>query len=254
VRSFFLTIASGLFVLLHLSVALAQTPEGFEKIYDAPTNVNLGGRWVVADIELYADMTAAQENELHVALVTDVTKFIEETEQDLENWIATHQDRCGERWSASEPIIEFPPGSIRFIVEIELEIWNCGFRGRGEPGRFAREAGRIDVTLDPYIEDGKLQARLQSFYVDDREGVSKYLPLEFVARRVVNSELDKLNKNRKFYRAPNPFADEGFEYESIRGRKLDGDRVVITARYRAAGGPEVLDRLVEAVRGDGITQ
>lgn len=253
-RRILLTVAACLSCLQFFGTSLAQAPDGFEKIYEAPTNVNLGGRWVVADIELYADMAAAQENELRVALVTDVTKFIEETEQDLENWIATHQDRCGERWSASDPLIEFPPGSIRFVVELELEVWNCGLRGRGEPGSLAREAGRIDVTLDPYIEDGKLQARLQSFYVDDREGVSKYLPLEFVARRVVASELDKLNKNPKFYRAPNPFVGEGFEYEAIRGRNLDGDRVVITAKYRASGGSDTLNRLVEAVRRDGITQ
>lgn len=232
--------------------ASAQAPAGYTEIYNEPTDVNLGGRWVVADIALYAD--TPRTNELRLALVTDVTKFIEETERDLENWVATHQERCGERWGAGEPQISFPESSIRFVLDLEYEMWNCGLRGRGEPGRIAREAGRIDVTLDPYVEDGKLQARLGSFSVEEREGISKYLPLEFVAQRVINAELQNLNKNRKFYRAPNPLHAEGFEYESIEAEIVDGGRVIITARYRASGGLSKLDRLVEAVRSDGVTQ
>ncbi len=235
-----------------LGGALAQGPDGYTEIYNEPTDVNLGGRWVVADIALYAETPGA--NELRLALVTDVTKFIDETERDLENWVATHQERCGDRWGAGAPEISFPENAIRFVLELEYELWNCGLLRRGTPGRMAREAGRIDVTLDPYVENGKLQARLADFQVDEREGVSKYLPLEFIAKRMIDSELAKLNKNRKFYRAPNPFFAEGFEYQSIEAKKHAGDRVVITARYRAAGGLAKLDRLVEAVREEGITQ
>lgn len=232
--------------------ARAQAPAGYAEIYNEPTNVNLGGRWVVADIALYAD--TPQAGELRLALVTDVTKFIEETGRDLENWVAARQDRCGERWDAGEPQISFPGDAIRFVLDLEYEMWSCGLGGQGAPGRIAREAGRIDVTLDPYVEDGKLQAGLAGLSVDEREGVSKYLPLEFVARQVINSELAKLNRNRKFYRAPNPLYAEGFEYESIGAEKLAGDRTVITARYRASGGLDKLDRLVEAVLEEGITQ
>ena len=237
-----------------LSSAVAQAPEGYEEVYNEPTNVNLGGRWVVADIALYIDPEAADRNDLRLALVTDVTKFIEETERDLENWVATHQDRCGNRWEAGEPSILFPASQIRFVLELELEVWNCGIRGKGKPGLLAREGGRIDVTLDPYIEDGKLQARLESFYVDERQGVSKYLPLEFIARRMIDSELKNLNENRKFFRAPNPFFEAGFEYESIEGRKLEDDRVVITARYKASGNRATVRRVLESIREVGITQ
>lgn len=249
-----ITLFSGLAVLVSALAAVshAQGPGGYAEIYDEPTDVNLGGRWVVADIALYADTPGA--NELSVALVTDVTKFIEETERDLENWVATNQERCGERWGAGEPQISFPQNAIRFILDLEYERWSCGLFGRGEPGRVGRTAGRIDITLDPYIEGGKLQARLGDFKVEEREGVARYLPLETVARNVINSEIAKLNKNRKFYRAPNPFFGEGFEYQSIEAEKFDDGRVVITARYRAEGGLAKLDRLVEAVRGEGITQ
>jgi hypothetical protein len=71
---------------------------------------------------------------------------------------------------------------------------------------------------------------------------------------VINSELAKLNKNYKFYRAPNPLFAEGFEYQSIEAEKFYGGRVVITARYRGDGGLAKIDRLVDAVRDDGITQ
>lgn len=233
--------------------AWAQGPEGYEEFYNAPTDANLGGRPVVADIALYADMDAAANGDLRIALVTDVTKFIEETERDLENWVAARQARCGERWGAGEPLIDFPPDAIRFALDLELELWNCGWNGKGEPGRLAREAGRIDVTLEPYVEEGKLQARLASFAIDERAGVSKYLPLEFFAKRIIDGELKKLNENRKFYRAPQPLFDEGFRYESIRG-DADGDRVWITARYRAEGGPETLERLVSRMASEGVTQ
>ena len=216
--------------------------------------MNLGGRWVVADIALYIDPDAAKYNNLHLALVTDVTKFIEETERDLENWVATHQDRCGNRWEAGAPSILFPSSQIRFVLELELEVWNCGIRGKGKPGLLAREGGRIDVTLDPYIEDGKLQARLESFYVDERQGVSKFLPLEFVAKRMIDSELKNLNENPKFYRAPSPFLEAGFEYHSLNGRKFSDERVVITARYQAKGSFDDLEQMIEQVRADGITQ
>ena len=59
----------------------------------------------------------------------------------------------------------------------------------------ARETGKVDVTLDPYVEDGKLQARLSAFSIGERSGVSKYLPLEFVVRQFLNAELKKLNEN-----------------------------------------------------------
>ncbi len=236
------------------ATAAAQAPAGYEAIDAGPTNVNLGGRPVVADITVYADRAAAKRGDLRVALVTDVTSFIEETERDLENWVATHQERCGNRWGAGEPYIAFPPGAIRFALYLELEVWNCGWDGKGEPGRLAREAGKVDVTLNPYVEDGKLQARLGAFSITEQNGVSKYLPLEFVARQALNGELKKLNENRKFYRAPKPFYDEGFSYESIGAQKHAGDRVVITARYKARGPAETLQRLAKKMREEGVTQ
>ncbi|MBT8472828.1 MAG: hypothetical protein KJN99_09520 [Marinicaulis sp.] len=246
------------FVLAAIGVAaaiigqsLAQIPDGHEEIYNEPTRVNLGGRWVVADIALYAD--APRTNQLHLALVTDVTKFIKETENDLKNWVATNQDRCGNRWGAGEPQISFPGDSIRFVLELELQVWSCGIRRRGEPGMMAREAGKIDVVLDPYIEAGKLQARLRSFKVEERQGISRILPLEFIAKRVIDAELEKLNENPKFYQAPQPLLDSGFRYRSIEAFK-DDDTVMITARFSAIGSTDKFDELVTDVREDGITQ
>lgn len=236
------------------SPVMAQAPDHFSLIYDEPTNVNLGGRPVIADIAFYTDEEAAFDEDLQLALVTDVTKFVEETERDLENWIAAHQNRCGERWGAGEPTIAFPEGQIRFALYLEYELWNCGLRGRGEPGRFTRETGEIDVTLEPYIEDGKLQARLAALSIDQRSGVSRYLPLEFVLRRVLTSEIDKLNLNQKFYQAPKPLIDDGFSYVSIDAEITEDERTVITARYETSGERAVLDRLMTRIREDGITQ
>ena len=232
----------------------AQAPDHFTLIYDEPTNVNLGGRPVIADIAFYTDEEAALDGDLQLALVTDVTKFVDETERDLENWIAAHQNRCGERWGAGEPTIEFPTGQIRFALYLENEMWNCGLRGRGEPGRFTRETGEIDVTLEPYIEEGKLQARLAALSIDQRSGVSRFLPLEFVLRRVLTSEINKLNLNQKFYQAPKPLIDDGFAYVSIDAEITEDERTVITARYEANGERAVLDRLMIRIREDGITQ
>lgn len=233
---------------------MAQAPAGYEAFYDEPTRVNLGGRWVTADIAFYADLAAAHQGDLRIALVTDVTEFIEDVERDLEIWVLTNRERCGERWSAGEPLIEFPAGAIRFALELELEVWNCGLRGKGEPGRFARERGTIDITLEPYVEDGKLQARLAAFSIDDQSGITKYLPLEIVVRRALNSELRKLNENKKFYRAPQPLYDAGFSYQSIGAKKRPGDRIVITARYVAAGPADTLEGLADSIRAKGITQ
>ena len=236
------------------SDAAAQAPAGYEPFYDEATNVNLGGRWVVADIAFHADMAAAHQGDLNIALVTDVTDFITETERDLEIWIVTHRERCGERWSAGDPLIEFPAGAIRFALALELEVWNCGWNGKGEPGRIAREGGTVDVTLEPYVEDGKLQARLKYFSIDEQTGISKFLPLEFIVRRVLNAELKQLNENKKFYRAPQPLYDSGFMYHSIVAKKQPGDRIVITARYHGQGDAGKLDQLAADIRKDGITQ
>ncbi len=233
------------------NAALAGAPDGFEKFYDAPTRVNMGGRPVVAEIALHADMDAAAEGRLDIALVTDVTKFIEETEQDLENWIRTHRNDCGERWSAGQPIIGFPRGAIRFALDLEYEYWNCGWNGKGNPWRAVRETGSFDITLAPEVDDGKLQAQLEDFAIDRRTGVNKYLPLEFVARRIVERELVNLNENPKFYRAPQPFHREGFVYESIDAERVNG-RVVITARYHADADAATLDRISASLREDGI--
>lgn len=233
------------------SAALAGAPDGYEKFYDAPTRVNMGGRPVMAEIALYADMDAAARGSLEIALVTDVTKFIEETEQDLENWIRTHRKDCGERWSAGEPIIGFPRGAIRFALDLEYEYWNCGWNGKGAPWRAVHETGSIDVTLAPEVIDGKMQARLENFAIDQRTGVNKYLPLEFVARRIVERELANLNDNPKFFRPPQPFHSEGFVYEAIEAERVNG-RVVITARYRADAEAVALERIGAALREDGI--
>lgn len=240
----------GLFVLLS-STALARDPAGFEKIYDASTDVNMGGRPVVADIELWSDPESAADGELRIALVTDVTKFIEETERDLENWVTAHTKECGERWKAGKPFIGFPPNAIRFAIYIEYEYWNCGWNGQGSPRRFAAEGGKVDVTLIPEIMDGKLQASLGDLTMDERSGVNKYLPLEFVTRRILESELKQLNENPKFFRAPQPFHDAGFVYESIDADK-DDENVVITAIYRGEGSENDLAALIAALRADGI--
>lgn len=248
-------IMSGLFAAFTLAgAANAQPWIGHEIIYSGPTPVNLAGRPVVADIELHADMTAAQKNILRVALVTDVTKFVSQTETDLENWIATRQSECGERWKAGEPLIDFPQGAIRFALDLEIEYWTCGVDGKGTPSRLARETGRVDATLIPYVEEGKLQARLGDFSIDNRTGVSKYLPLEFIVRTALDQEIVKLNKNTRFYRAPKPFLGLGYKYESMKGEKKQGGRAIIIARYRAAGEASGYSKLSARMREAGISQ
>jgi hypothetical protein len=236
------------------TAAQAQPWIGHEVIYDAPTRVNLAGRPVVADIALHADMNAAAKKILRVALVTDVTEFVAQTETDLENWIATRQADCGERWKAGEPLIDFPQGAIRFALDLEIEYWTCGVDGKAAPARFARETGRVDVMLIPFVEDGKLQARLGAFSIDNRTGVSKYLPLEFLVRGALDQEIARLNKNTKFYRAPKPFLDLGYRYESMKGEKKPDGRVIIIARYRAAGAAPAYATLAAKVREAGISQ
>lgn len=233
------------------SSALAGAPDNYEKFYDAPTRVNMGGRPVVADIALYANPSTSPDEQLEVALVTDVTKFIEETERDLEDWIATHREECGERWTAGDPIIGFPKGAIRFALALEYEYWNCGWNGNGRPWRAVRETGNIDVTIIPEIIDGKLQARLGDFSIDQRTGINKFLPLEFVTRRILLSEIEKLNENPKFYSAPQPFKDEGFTYRAIEADR-ENSRVIITARYVADGDDQTQERLTRELLDHGI--
>ncbi len=234
--------------------ASAQPWIGHEVIYEGPTPVNLAGRPVVADIALHADMNAGAKGVLRVALVTDVTKFVTQTEADLENWIATKQARCGERWKAGEPLIDFPQGAIRFAMDLEIELWTCGAGGKGEPGRLARETGRVDVTLIPFVEEGKLQARLGEFSILNRTGLSKYLPLEFVVRGALDQEIGRLNKNPKFFRAPKPFIGLGYKYESMKGVKRPDGRIIITARYRASGDSARYAVLAARMREAGISQ
>jgi hypothetical protein len=232
----------------------SQAPAGYATIYDAPTKVKLANKPVVADIKLFTDKAAAQKGDLKLVLTTDVTKFIAETEHDLANWVADHNDPCGERWKAGKPYIGFPKDAIRFAIDIEVEYWQCGFDGKGKPGRLAQEAGHVDVTLIPYVESGKLQAKLGDFSIDGRSGVTKYLPLEFVVRRMIGGELKKLNENPKFYRAPHPFVDEGFSYVSLSGVKGSDNHVVITARYAAKGKPAAFDRIAVRLKKEGVTQ
>jgi hypothetical protein len=231
----------------------AAAPQGYETFYDAPTRVNLGGRPVTAGIVLSTDRGAAKKGDLKIALTTDVTDFIGDTERDLEKWVADHQDRCGQRWGAGKPYIGFPKGAIRFALDIEMEIWTCGWNGKGEPSRMVLETGKVDVTLIPAAVDGKLQASLGDFSIENRSGVSKYLPLEFVVRSILEQEIKKLNANPKFYKAPKPFIDEGFVYDSIVGDSNDAGRVVITARYRAKGAEGKLKKIADRARAEGIS-
>ncbi len=235
------------------TAGLAAAPKGYETIYDAPTRVNMGGRPVTAHIALYTDRAAAKGGDLKLVLQTDVTDFIADVERDLEKWVAAHQDRCGQRWNAGKPYIGFPKGAIRFALDIELEVWSCGWNGKGEPSRMMLETGKVDVTLIPAAVDGKLQASLGEFTISDRSGVSKYLPLEFVTKTIIEQELKKLNENPKFYKAPKPFFDEGFGYQSIAGDTGKDGRVVITARYRAKGAESKLKKVVDRVRAEGIS-
>jgi len=238
------------------SVARASSQPwiGHQVIYDGPTVVNLAGRPVVADIALHADMQAPEKGVLRVALVADVTRFVDDTEADLENWVASRHAICGERWKAGEPLIDFPGGAIRFAIDLELEYWTCGVDGKQVPVRLARETGRVDVTLLPYVEEGKLQAKLGEFSIVNRTGVTKYLPLEFVVRSALDQELGKLNKNPKFFRAPKPFVELGYLYESMTGDKKQDGRVIITARYRATGAIARYATLTDKVRKAGISQ
>lgn len=226
-------------------------PAGFAKIYDAPTKANLGGRPVIADIKIFA---RAADDAVHIALVTDVTKFVDQSERDLATWIATKQNTCGERWSAGDPVIGFPQGAIRFALALQLEMWNCGITGNVQPARLAREGGTVDVVLDPYIDDGRLQARLGRFEITEQEGLSRFLPLAFIARRALDRELTKLNANPKFYRPPQPLHDEGFVYEGISGSITREGRFVITALYVTDGDPDIIERLPRRLAEEGLTQ
>lgn len=244
---------AGAGALFAASFAEAEAPAGYQPIYASPTRVNMGGRPVTADIALYADLKAAKAGDLRLALVTDVTDFIADVEKDLEKWVATHQERCGQRWAAGKPLIEFPTGAIRFALDIEFEIWTCGWNGEAEPSMLALETGSVDVTLNPFIDAGKLQASLGDFAIDNRSGVSKYLPLEFVLGGILEQEIKNLNLNPKFYKAPKPLIEEGFVYEAIRGDRNAEGRVIITARYKAQGPAAKLKTLADRVRAEGIS-
>lgn len=233
--------------------ASAHAPKNVAKFYEGPTKVNLGGRPVVASISLYTDKSAPK-GDLKITLVTDVTDFIVDVEKDLEKWVASRQDPCGERWNAGKPEITFPPGKISFALDIELQYWTCGFDGKGDPAQLAREGGSVEVILDPYVEGGLLQARLADFKISNRSGVSKYLPLEFVMRRILEQELKRLNENPKFRNAPKPLVDEGLTYETIVGVRNATDRVIINARYVGKGGKEKLDRIARRMKAEGLTQ
>jgi hypothetical protein len=241
-------------LVLCAAATASDAPAGMTTFYDAPTTVDLGGRPVIAEIALHSDKELERLGLLRMALTTDVTKFVAETEQDLMNWIAARQEDCGERWSSSEPAITFPGGDIRFAITLEIEMWTCGLNGKAPPARLARDGGSVDVTLTPFVEDGKLQARLKQFSFDNRQGLSKYLPVELLVKTALNQELDNLNQNPKFYRAPQPFQDEAFHYESLEGEVTDDGRIVITAIYAAPGTPKTLDRLVAALNERGIYQ
>jgi hypothetical protein len=234
--------------------AYAEPPAGMTTFYQGPTKVNLAGRPVVADIALHADIAAAARGALKIALTTDVTKFVDETENDLKAYIAGRTNECGERWTSSEPEIGFPSNSIRFRMELTVEYWQCGWNGKGTPGRLTRDGGKVDVTLVPFVESGKLQARLGDLSIVVTEGLGKYLPLEFLIKRALDGELKKLNANPKFYRAPNPLYAELFRYEGI-AAKVDADkRVLITARYGANGTQKALDRVAARMKSEGVTQ
>jgi hypothetical protein len=229
-------------------------PAGLTTIYDAPTKVNLAGRPVVADIALHADQTAAKTGVLKLALTTDVTKFVDETENDLKNYIAGRYNDCGERWTSGEPQISFPNNAIRFQLAITVEYWQCGWNGKGKPGRMTRDGGSVDVTLIPYVEAGKLQAKLGNLDIVVTDGLGKYMPLEFMVKQAVDGELKKLNNNPKFYRAPNPLFAEMFRYESMAAKVDAQKRVIITARYGANGKAAVFDRIVARMKSEGVTQ
>jgi hypothetical protein len=229
-------------------------PAGFTTIYDAPTKVNLAGRPVIADIALHADQAAAKTGSLKLALTTDVTKFVDETETDLKNYIAGRYNECGERWTSGEPKISFPNNAIRFQLDLTIEYWQCGWNGKGKPGRLTRDGGSVDVTLIPYVEAGKLQAKLGDLKIVVTDGLGKYMPLETLVRTAVNNELKKLNDNPKFYRAPNPLYAEMFRYEQMAAKVDAKQRVIITARYFANGKPQAFDRVVAKMKSEGITQ
>lgn len=236
------------------SMAPLPVAAGFTQFYAAPTKVNMAGRPVVADIALSADMAAVKKGDLRVNLTTDVTKFVDQTEKDLKAYIAGRVERCGERWSSNEPEIAFPNNAIRFRIGIVVEFWQCGLDGKAKPARMTRDSGTIDVTLQPYVEQGKLQARLGAFEIKVTEGMGKYMPLEFIARRAVESELKKLNANPKFWRAPNPLFAETLRYDAIAAAVGADKRVIITARYRTMGKEAALARLAEKMKTQGVTQ
>lgn len=234
--------------------AYAKPPAGMTTFYSGPTKVNLAGRPVVADIALHADMTAAAKGALKVALTTDVTKFVAETQADLKAYIAGRYNDCGERWTSSDPEISFPSNSIRFRMELTIEYWQCGWNGKSPPSRLTRDGGKVDVILAPFVESGKLQARLGDLSIVVTEGLGKYLPLEFLIKRALDGEMKKLNENPKFYRAPNPLYGELFRYESI-AAKVDAEkRVLITARYGTNGNAKALDRIAARMKAEGVTQ
>jgi hypothetical protein len=234
--------------------AYAVPPAGLKTFYSGPTKVNLAGRPVIADIALHADMNAAKAGDLKVALTTDVTKFVDETETDLKNYIKGRYNECGERWRSGDPFIGFPNNAIRFKLDLEVEFWQCGFDGKGKPGRLTQDGGTVDLTLIPYVENGRLQARLGDFSLVVSKGLGKYMPLESLVRRALEGELKKLNENPKFYRAPNPLFAEKFAYESM-GAKVDADkRVIITARYKAKGEAKAFDRIAAKMKTEGVTQ
>ena len=148
-----------------------------------------------------------------IALLEDLLPIIATA---IEKEINKRHRGCRERWSAWDGEVQIVDGMVSAKVTVRVEKWTCeNVLGKDVKARLARETATVRLLLQPSVVDGRLQAQLSGFSIDDLSTLLRQLGLEQFLRSWVVAELDRFNQDPAQNTLPDWLSSLGFQYEKV---------------------------------------
>ena len=154
---------------------------------------------------------------------------------------------CEDRLSVNDTQISAGSGVLTATIDLTYEQWVCGrVLGQDTENAILRETVAIQGAFAPFVEDGKLQIRLDEFSIENLGVLARIVNVEEMLRADLEQAVTALNADASFSTLPAALADEGYRWESVSVQAAQGGELSV-----AVVGPDSALALFRAL--DGLT-
>ena len=208
--------------------------------------LTVGGQTLIIPVEFDAGPGDAADS-LRLSATTNLATVLPIASAALWTQMQNLPQTCEDRLSVNDTQISAGSGVLTATIDLTYEQWVCGrVLGQDTENAILRETVAIQGAFAPFVEDGKLQIRLDEFSIENLGVLARIVNVEEMLRADLEQAVTALNADASFSTLPAALADEGYRWESVSVQAAQGGELSV-----AVVGPDSALALFRAL--DGLT-